>query len=266
MKYWTHTHNPLRGCTKISPGCAECWAEKLTARLAAAGHDVGETISKGKWTGRVQLREDCIPMKLNQLKTGAIIAMCWLSDLFHDAVPSSFIQAQLRESNRQARMRWAAGLPRHTYLYLTKRYERMVDELIASKLDPPGHLFGASVCTEAEMDDATIAFSRLPRELSSWLSMEPLLENPLMTIGQHSERPPIWKWIVLGGMSNGREVDPRYVREVIDWCVKHETPLLFKQWGGNNYQQPPIIDGESYLFTPEGTLTRGADNKWRWSA
>ena len=272
MKYWSDSYNPAFGCTRCSPGCSACWAEKTCARMAespATARLVGAATHNGMWTGAILCHPDRIPLKLDRAKRSAVFAMCWLADLFHSDVPSEFIRAVLLEVNRQARTRWAAGLPPHRYLFLTKRYERMVLEVnavLAEVRDIPGALFGASCCTAVEMDNACRALEQLnaPR----WLSLEPLMDNPLMFTGGRdgSPREPCWKWVVLGGQSNGEVLRDGLARSVRDWCIATETPLLFKQYGGRNREQPPSIDGETYLFTPEGTLALGDNGKWRWDA
>ncbi|HHE72773.1 MAG TPA: DUF5131 family protein [Chloroflexi bacterium] len=275
MKYWSDSHNSAFGCTRCSPGCSECWAEKTCARMAespATAKLTEAAVHKGMWTGAVVCHQDRIPMKLDRTPRAVVFAMCWLTDLFHRRVPSNFIRAQLLEVNRQARVRWAAGRPPHRYLFLTRRYERMayeVSNLLVDVRDIPGALFGATCCTAAELVEADAALAHLnaPR----WLSLEPLMSDPEMRLVGTVD----WKWLVLGGQSNGRPLALSHARQVRDWCIETETPLLFKQHGGRNREQPPTIDGETFLFTPDGSLVlvdpKGADapagitGKWSWS-
>jgi protein gp37 len=266
MKYWTHSHNSAFGCTKVSPGCACCWAEAMAKRMSnsptAAAELVDGTVGKYGWTGQVNVhlnRTDC--SRVARMRWPQVVAMCWMSDLFHESVPESFILAQLKATADASRLRRKLGIRgKHRWLYLTKRYERMrkvVDKAIAAAILSTSwrdHWFGASCCTAKELERASnelVTFSA-----HTWLSLEPLVSEPDLT------RVPIqaWDWVVLGGMSGGCGLNPQWARAVREWCANW-APFLFKQWGGHGRQPVPDLDGNQFLATPWGELVE-VKGKW----
>ena len=122
---WTDaTWNPVAGCTVLSPGCTNCYAMRMAARLDAMGMDKyrGLTRKSGgraKWTGKVRLDGGALGVPATWRKPRRIFVNS-MSDLFHDAVPATFVADV-----------WAVmqSTPRHTYQILTKRPDRMAEML-----------------------------------------------------------------------------------------------------------------------------------------
>jgi protein gp37 len=281
MKYWTHSHNAVYGCTKCSPGCSRCWALGMAQRMhdnPKARHLVESVLTPdGGWSGVVRCHEDRLSMReLEGARHRPVVAVDWMGDLFHESVPEDFAVRRILEADRVARVRRAAGRDPIHFLFLTKRYDRLVRLVLkAAESTASGMLescaFGASVCVARELAAATDAYIGLRGVGTRWLSMEPLLTHPMM--GIIAGRSP-WDWVVLGGQSNGVKLDEGHALSVRDWCIDHEVPLLFKQWGGgagvraehsDEPGKPPTLRGETFLDLPHGAMLAYVPGKgWRW--
>jgi protein gp37 len=207
---WTEaTWNPVTGCSKISAGCKNCYAERMAKRLFAMGNP---RYAEGFG---VRLQHDLVDAP-KSWKSPKVIFVNSMSDLFHDAVPASFIRKVF------ATMR---ACPQHTFQVLTKRSQRLVE--LASKLDwAPNVWMGVSV------EDHRVAhrvddLQRVPAAVR-FLSLEPLIgsvgELPLAGID----------WAIVGGESGpgAREMKIEWVREIYRQCRKADVAFFFKQWGG----------------------------------
>jgi protein gp37 len=207
---WTDaTWNPVTGCTKLSPGCKNCYAHRMARRL----HAMGQARYRNNFA--VTLQPDVLdqPLRWNQPRKIFVNSM---SDLFHDDVPLDFIQAVFEVMGKA---HW------HTFQILTKRSERLVE--LAPKLSWPANIWiGVSV----ENAGYTYRVDHLRKVAAAvrFLSVEPLL-GPIPRLplqGIH--------WVIVGGESGpgARNVDARWVRQIRDRCVAQGVPFFFKQWGG----------------------------------
>jgi protein gp37 len=212
---WTEaTWNPVRGCTKISPGCKRCYAETFAERFRGVkGHPYEQGFD---------LR--LVPEKLVEplrWRTSKMIFVNSMSDLFHDAVPDNYIVAV-------AQVMVAANW--HTYQVLTKRSERLRN-LLNTKLRfaaEQRHIWwGVSV------EDKKYGLPRI-QDLQStnaevrFLSVEPLLED----LGKLDLRGI--DWMIVGGESGpgARPMKKEWVLPLRDQCERSGIPFFFKQWGG----------------------------------
>lgn len=207
---WTEsTWNPLTGCTKISPGCKHCYAERMSKRLQAMGQ---ANYSNGF---KLALHEHALEKPLDW-KTPQTIFVNSMSDLFHKNVPVTFIQRAL-DVMRQAN--W------HRFQVLTKRSERLLE--LNPLIDWPDNVWmGVSV----ENADYTFRIDHL-RETGAkvkFLSLEPLL-GPLF----HLDLGGI-SWVIVGGESGpgARKMEEGWVKEIRNQCLSARVPFFFKQWGG----------------------------------
>ncbi len=212
---WTDsTWNPIRGCTKVSPGCAHCYAETFAERFRGVP---GHPFEFG-----FDLR--LVPHKLDEplnWKVPRMIFVNSMSDLFHEDVSDEYIVDIARV---MVKANW------HTYQVLTKRSERL-RELLAGKLNfaaVQSHIWwGVSVENRKHglprIDDLRSSAARV-----RFLSVEPLLEN----LG-HINLKRI-DWIIVGGESGprARPMDEEWVRDIRDQCKKAGVAFFFKQWGG----------------------------------
>lgn len=206
---WTEkTWNPVTGCTKISQGCAHCYAEMMTRRLNAMG------LEKYANGFKVTLHEECIeePLAWKQPYT---IFVCSMSDLFHQDVPFDFIDKVMDTIRRT---------PHHRYQLLTKRAERMAEYFLTH--DVPRNVW-LGVTVEAQSSKSRI---ELIRELDApirFLSCEPLVED----LGELDLRNI--DWVIVGGESGvqARPMREEWVLSVMSQAKEQGSAFFFKQWG-----------------------------------
>lgn len=168
---WTHkTVNLAWGCEKVSPGCAHCYAERISAVRAShpnpkiAAMYEGVVDSDGHWTGRVNLTEKfpTLPRKGRRIFVGS------MSDLFQDGIPDEFLLRLWK---------WMEGYPQHTFQILTKRVARMADFLQRYAPEPLSNVWGvATVCNQDEADINIPHLMRAPLAVRG-LSIEPVLDS-----------------------------------------------------------------------------------------
>jgi len=231
---WTDaTWNPVAGCTVISPGCTNCYAMRMAARLDAMSVQKyrGLTRRSGArsvWTGKITLDEKSLDTPRTWSKPRRIFVNS-MSDLFHEAVPAEFVARAWRVM---------AETPRHTYQILTKRPERM-GAIIADLPILKNVWLGTSV----ETADFLQRLDHL-RQVSAtvrFISFEPLIGSVAGADlrGVH--------WAIVGGESGpkARPMLERWVDEIELMCRRNGTAFFFKQWGGKNKK----ATGRSYRGT-----------------
>lgn len=212
---WTDsTWNPIRGCSKISPGCMHCYAETFAERFrGVAGHPFEQGFD-------LRLVPDKLDQPLSWRRPRRIFVNS-MSDLFHEAVPSDYI-ASVGTVMRQAS--W------HTFQVLTKRHDRM-KHLLTGELcwmgDLPNVWFGVSVENRCHGLRRLDALRKTPAAVR-FVSVEPLLED-LGTVdltGIH--------WVIAGGESGpgARRMLEAWIIGVERQCREQGVPFFFKQWGG----------------------------------
>ena len=207
---WTDaTWNPVTGCTKVSPGCKQCYAERLAHRLQAMG------IPRYRNGFAVTLHSDQLTLLL-RWRTPKRILVNSMSDLFHEAVPAEYIR-QVFDLMVEA--------DQHIFQVLTKRAERLA--ALAVDLPWPVNVWQGVSVERARYVSRIARLQTVPASVR-FLSVEPLLgpipELPLDAID----------WVIVGGESGPghRPVDAAWVREIRDQCVGAGVPFFFKQWGG----------------------------------
>ncbi|HVX62145.1 MAG TPA: phage Gp37/Gp68 family protein [Pirellulales bacterium] len=246
---WTHaTWNPVRGCTKISPGCAHCYAETFAERFRGVpGHPYEQGFD---------LR--LVPEKLTEPLRCAMSKMIFvnsMSDLFHERVPDDYIAA-VAEVMRMAH--W------HTFQVLSKRSERMRD-LLNGKLrfaaELPNVWWGVSV-ENRKHGLPRIDHLRAAPAGTRFLSVEPLLEDlgDVDLAGIH--------WVIVGGESGrgARAMQPDWVRSIRGACHKADIPFFYKQWGAfgadgvrrSKHDNGRVLDGRTYDAMPRRKATKPA--------
>ena len=207
---WTDaTWNPLTGCTKVSPGCAHCYAEKMAVRL----HAMRNPRYRNGFS--LTLHEDLLDAPLRWKRPRRIFVNS-MSDLFHEGVPLDYIQ---RVFAAMSAAHW------HVFQVLTKRSRRLAD--VAGSLDwPPNVWQGVSVENRRYIHRAD-DLRRIPAAVR-FLSCEPLL-GPLTGL----ELTGI-DWVIAGGESGvgHRLMRPEWATDLRDRCSAAGVPFFFKQWGG----------------------------------
>lgn len=170
IAYVDKTWNPEVGCTKCSPGCLNCYAEKMAYRLVYMGHKKYEKVvhwatwvkDNGGWTGEVVCDEKVLDIPLHWRKPRRIL-VCSMGDLFHKSVPFEFIKSVLGI---------IALCPQHKFLLLTKRIEKMAE---LSGAYPDNAFPGATICNQEEANRIIPILLQI-QAAHRWLSIEPMLE------------------------------------------------------------------------------------------
>jgi len=226
---WTQsTWNPVTGCSKVSEGCLNCYAERMARRL----------MNMGQKKYRNQFDVTIHPYTLEEpLKTKKrqMIFVSSMSDLFHEKVPVAFIQDVFAVMNRAD---W------HTFQVLTKRSERLLE--LDAKIDWIANIWaGVSV----ENRDYTKRIEHLKRTHAKvkFLSIEPLL-GPLQNLNLDGI-----DWVIVGGESGpkSRPMQESWVVDIRDQCLEAGTPFFFKQWGGTNKKKTGrLLEGRVWDQTP----------------
>jgi len=231
---WTEcTWNPVTGCTKISPGCLHCYAERMALRLQAMGQP---NYRNGfRLTPHPHMLE--LPLRWRQPR---MIFVNSMSDLFHEDVPFDFIQ-QVFDAMRRA--------PQHCFQVLTKRSERLAQ--LSPKLPWPDNVWmGVTV----ENSDYASRLDHLRRTGAAvkFISFEPLL-GPVSNIDLAGIQ-----WAIAGGESGpgARPMRSEWVIHLRDRCVAEGIPFFFKQWGGvNKKANGRLLENRTWAERPH-TLER----------
>jgi protein gp37 len=218
---WTDaTWNPVAGCTVLSPGCTNCYAMRMAARLDAMGTAKyrGLTRKSGRrfvWTGKIRLDRTALRIPESWRKPRRIFVNS-MSDLFHEAVPANFVADV-----------WAvmSSTPWHTYQILTKRPDRMAEQTRSLPV-----LRNVWLGTSVENVDYLSRIDDLRKVNASirFVSFEPLLGSV--------REPDLRKidWVIVGGESGprSRPMLEEWVDEIEIACRRSGTAFFFKQWGG----------------------------------
>ncbi|NLI41895.1 MAG: phage Gp37/Gp68 family protein [Caldisericales bacterium] len=209
---WTQsTWNPITGCTKVSPGCKYCYAERMAKRLQAMGKPAYQN------GFQVTIHEDIFDYPIH-LKTPRLIFVNSMSDLFHEEVPDDIIFRLFDVMNRAS---W------HTFQVLTKRSERLSQ--ISPFVEWTNNIW-AGVSVENADYLYRIDALRSTNAKIKFLSLEPLL-GPLLNIDLTGI-----DWVIVGGESGpgSRKMESDWVVNIRDTCLRQNVPFFFKQWGGTN--------------------------------
>lgn len=209
---WTEaTWNPVTGCTKVSIGCKNCYAERLAHRLHAMGQP----------NYRNGFKLTCHPHVLEiplHWKKPRLVFVNSMSDLFHRDVPVEFIDEVFSIMNKTRR---------HCYQMLTKRSGRLTR--IASRFNWTANIW-MGVTIEHEKYRSRINDLRQTPAAVKFLSLEPLL-GPIPNLDLEDI-----DWVIVGGESGpgARPMDEEWALEIRDQCQHADIPFFFKQWGGVN--------------------------------
>lgn len=221
---WTEsTWNPVTGCTKISAGCKNCYAERMAHRLQSMG------LNKYRNGFQVTMHPETLDTPLKWRKPRLVFVNS-MSDLFHEEVSRSFIRAVFKTMNQ---------CPHHTFQVLTKRPGRVL------KMDgrlpwSPNIWLGTSI--ESARVQVRVDELRETKAHIKFLSLEPLL-GPLQEISLRGI-----DWVIVGGESGpgARPMEVEWVRDIRDNCTANAVPFFFKQWGGTLKKRTGrILDGHT---------------------
>lgn len=226
---WTDaTWNPVRGCTKVSPGCKHCYAETLAERFRGVpGHPFEHGFD-------LRLVEEALTLPL-RWRRGRRIFVNSMSDLFHEDIPEPYLQ-RVFGVMRQT--------PQHRYQVLTKRAGRMRE--VCQRLGvPPNAWLGVSIEGPAYL--GRLEELQTLRAGGRFLSLEPLLA-PLPKLDLRGIH-----WVIVGGESghHARPMAADWVRQIRDRCQASRVPFFFKQWGGvHKGRAGRVLDGRTWDDMP----------------
>lgn len=232
---WTEaTWNPVTGCSKISLGCANCYAERLAKRLQR----IGNPKYRNGFKVTLHPEELSLPLKWKKPRMIFVVSM---GDLFHEEVPDDFILKVFQVMNQA---HW------HVFQVLTKRAERLAE---LSKKLPWSPNIWAGVTVEHEHYIYRINLLKTVPSVVRFISFEPLLSDmPQLDLSGID-------WVIVGGESGprARPIKPEWVRHIRDMCLEQNVAFFFKQWGGFNKKKAGrILDGRTWDEYPTPILSR----------
>lgn len=221
--------NPVTGCNKISPGCKNCYAERMACRLKAMGQ-------KNYRNGFEVTTHDHMLVRPYEWRKPRMIFVNSMSDLFHKDVPDEFNE-KVFDVMQHA--------DHHNYQVLTKRSQRLLD--LAPQLSWPENIWmGVSVETENYL--FRIDHLRETPAHIKFISFEPLL-GPIPGLDLTD-----MDWVIVGGESGpgARSMEKEWVTDIRDKCLEAGVPFFFKQWGGVNKKMAGReLDGRTWDQFPE---------------
>lgn len=226
---WTEiTWNPVTGCSKVSPGCLNCYAERMAKRLQA----MGQPNYRDGFAVRTHEHMLEAPFSWTRPRTVFVNSM---GDLFHEEVPAAFIQCVFEVMERT---------PQHTYQLLTKRAERLAE--VAPLLPWPNNVW-MGVTVEDNPRLGRVERLREAPSVVRFLSIEPLLGPlPDLNLGGIG-------WVIVGGESGpgARPAQPDWICSIRDACIDGGVPFFFKQWGGTRKKVAGrLLDGRTWSQMP----------------
>lgn len=226
---WTEsTWNPVTGCSKISEGCFNCYAERMAKRLQAMGQP------NYKYGFKPTTHPQALELPLRWKKSQMIFVNS-MSDLFHEDVPTDFI---LRVFAVMEQAHW------HKFQILTKRSERLLT--LSNKLPWTGNIM-MGVTVENNKHLYRIDDLRKTNVVTKFLSLEPLL-GPLDGLNLQGI-----DWVIVGGESGpgARYMSPEWVEGIHVRCKDQNVPFFFKQWGGIHKKEAGrIFKGQTWNEMP----------------
>ena len=237
---WTNsTWNPVTGCTKISEGCTNCYAERMARRLQATGTP--------NYANRFELTLH--PEMLDQVRSWRKPKMVFvnsMSDLFHKDVPVGFIGKLFDVM---------IASPQHIFQILTKRAGRLLR--LSPRLSWPDNVWMGVTC-ETERFYHRIDDLRQTDAFGKFLSLEPLL-SPLPNLKLRGI-----DWVIVGGESGpgSRPMEKEWVLDIQHQCRAQKVAFFFKQWGGVNKKKTGNrLNGRLYQEYPSKLLTYAAQSE-----
>jgi protein gp37 len=233
---WTEmTWNPVTGCSKISSGCKHCYAERMAKRLQAMGSVRYEN------GFRLTLHPDLVDAP-KSWKKPRLVFVNSMSDLFHQAVPTEFIQRVFQTMK---------DCPQHTFQILTKRSKRLRE--LSHVLPWPSNVWMGVSVEDSRVIQRITDLAEVPAKVR-FLSCEPLI-GPLKRLpleGIH--------WVIVGGESGpgARAMHQNWVESIHHQCRHADVAFFFKQWGGVRKDiTGPVLHGRTYDEMPTSRQTIG---------
>lgn len=226
---WTEmTWNPVTGCTKVSPGCAHCYAETMAKRLKAMG------VARYQSGFSVRLQPDQVELP-KTWRSPRVVFVNSMSDLFHPSIPLEFIQRVFQTMN---------DCPQHQFQVLTKRARRLLE--LAPSLRWSAHIWMGVSVENAKYAYRSELLQSVPATIR-FLSVEPLL-GPINSLPLDDIH-----WVIVGGESGprARPMKREWVTDIYRQCRDMGVPFFFKQWGGvQKHKTGRQLFGRTYSEMP----------------
>jgi len=222
--------NPVTGCSKISPGCVHCWAERMAQRLQGMGQ------ARYAQGFAVTTHDDLLDKPLHWAKP-RLVYVCFMGDLFHDEVPDEFVGRVFDVM---------VASPQHRFHLLTKRAERLA--AVSAHLPWPDNVWAGVTVEDGAHRDRADLLRRTPAAVK-YLVCEPLL-GPIDDLDLSGI-----DWVIVGGESGqgARPMRGDWVRSLRDQCVAAGVAFSFKQWGGVRRRETGReLDGRLWSESPLG--------------
>ncbi len=239
IEWCDETINPFVGCSKCSPGCDNCYAEKMAQRQIAMGNKAYDgVVDANGWTDQINFQPNQLE-KITKWRKPRRIFIGSMTDCFHENAQSVWIFDLLDNICR---------LPHHTFMILTKRPDKMFRRMHhyysvfgdqEKSCNPFSNLWlGVTVCNQQEADEKIPILLQTPAA-KRFVSVEPMLEAvDLWNNNDHSHNH-LYKytilpdWVICGGETGpkARPMHPDWVRSLRDQCIDSNVPFFFKQWG-----------------------------------
>jgi len=226
---WTESSwNPVTGCSKVSLGCKNCYAERMAKRLQAMGQP---NYKNG-------FKVTCHPNVLEyplKWKKPRMIFVNSMSDIFHEDIPLDFVKSIFETMNKAY---W------HTFQILAKRSIRMLE--LSDKLNWTPNIWTGVTVESYRYKYRIEHLKQIPANIK-FLSLEPLIE-PIGELDLHGI-----DWVIVGGESGigARPIKKEWVLDVKAQCDKQNVPFFFKQWGGINKKKTGrLLEGKIYDQMP----------------
>jgi protein gp37 len=277
IPYVEETLNPFCGCTKVSQGCLNCYAERMARRLKAMGQKKYQTVvdDSGHWTGTIAFEADIMEKAL-KWKKPKIIFLGSMGDFFHESMPALYWKCMFEI---------IAKCPQHIFLLLTKRPEialqASVNVHLTEYFDLPNVWIGVTAENQEQANKRIPILLQIPAA-KRFVSIEPMLEpinltldiDPLKWNGynklhslsgmlKNSVRDSYQSttlnkldWVICGCESgprkNRREMNIEWVRDIKNQCVASGVPFFFKQqYIGNKKILMPLLDNHIWNQYPD---------------
>ncbi len=230
---WTEsTWNPVTGCSKISTGCTNCYAERMAKRLCA----MGQANYRNGFEVTCHQHSLGLPLTWHKHKMVFVNSM---SDLFHNNIPLSFVKQIFQTMNKA---RW------HCFQVLTKRSGRMFQ--LSNNFSWTSNIWMGVTVEEARYQYRINNLLESPATVK-FLSLEPLL-GPMPNLPLDGI-----DWVIVGGESGpgSRKMDRQWVVEIRDQCIEANIPFFFKQWGGSNKKRSGrLLDDQIWNQMPTAEI------------
>ncbi len=241
--WWDLTRNPVVGCSKISEGCQNCWAQRFAMRqvtlVGPTGDAYRDVVKAGKWTGVTRFVESALKRVPGK---GKVVFVSDMGDLWHETMKLSWIQRVLE---------WAKEHPQHTFVSCTKRPGGLVECACYVGPFPPNWVQLVSVEDQKTTDERVPYLLDIQTSIRG-LHLEPLL-GPVdleMALEQFHTLDPMMRrnpapvsWIVVGAETGpgARPCDPAWVQSIVDQCQSADVPVWVKQAPGGPWpRQKPV--------------------------